>query len=59
MAHEEMCKQYAQEKLEQVRRLSELNRKQRKLRELNADIKEIEAIQRDIEKHKNLQTKND
>lgn len=45
--HEEMCKEYAAQKLKKAKFLSELNRKKR-------DLREIEAFERDIEKYNSL-----
>lgn len=47
MTREEMCKEYAAQKLEKAKLLSELNRKEKELRE-------IEAIKRDFQKYKSL-----
>ena len=45
--HAELCKEYAAQKLEKAKLLSELNRKEK-------ELKEMEAIKRDFQKYKSL-----
>lgn len=47
MTNEEMCKEYAAQKLEKAKLLFKLNKKDK-------ELKEMEAVKRDIEKYKSL-----